>query len=483
MSEITNELQTSIDSSPLLYEQQILQCAVANHLFFISHRSELCPYNHRARQYRADFNVNWHNVLYEAVAIYWSGFDTTIQEGPVPKAFIENYLNVASADGKILDKEIDEIGPLITSIYEAVQAGAIRALTDFIESGVLRYWLGKQLIKNYLNSMQSDLHSFTPERLASDVQRLMEQRGSDSSDIVTVDEAVNSSSDRGEQFLSMLPQLDIAIGGGFCKREHTLVASTTGGGKTVFACQLASYWASLGSKVVFVSTEQPPGQLLYRMYSDKCNVPFELFNKFKENPDQEFPDDIMHDTSYLNSIQEFKNNIRGNLVFLDWSGSRKSITGDLINSLDAIRMRINDFVPEILIFDWIGASLAKGMESRDVRHLYNDVATHLKHIAVSADLCVVSFAQLNKVLAKNKRKCDHTMLHECKSLPDQCVNAAYISALKNDDQESQDVYFRKQYMNIDKSRFGPQGLVEVRRNFEYQRFEALTSGTMGANQI
>ena len=64
------------------------------------------------------------------------------------------------------------------------------------------------------------------------------------------------------------------------------------------------------------------------------------------------------------------------------------------------------------------------------------------------------------------------MLHECKSLPDQCVNSLYISALRNDDEESPDVYFRQQYINVDKSRFGPQGLVEVRRNFEYQRFEA-----------
>ena len=63
------------------------------------------------------------------------------------------------------------------------------------------------------------------------------------------------------------------------------------------------------------------------------------------------------------------------------------------------------------------------------------------------------------------------------------VNTIYISALKNDDPESQDVYFRKQFMNVDKSRFGPQGLVEVRRNFEYQRFESLVSGSMTDNQI
>ena len=483
MSELTEELQASIDSSPLLYEQQIIQCIVANHLFYVSHRSELCPYNHRVRQYRADFNINWHNVLYEAAATYWSGFATAIQEGPVPRVFIENYLNVASTDGKILDKEIEDVEPLINSIYEISDIGTVQALTSFLESGVLRYWLGKQLIKSYFNSMQSDLHSFTPERLASDVQRLMEQRGTDSSDIITVDDAVNASSDRGEQFASMLPHLDIAVGGGFCKQEHTLVAATTGGGKTVFACQLASYWASMGRKVVFVSTEQPPGQLLYRMYSDKCNVPFELFNKYKENPEQEFPDDIMHDVSYLNAIEMFKNNIRGNLIFLDWSGSRKSITGDLVNSLDVLRLHVDDFEPEILIFDWIGASLAKGMDSRDVRHLYTDVASHLKHIAVSANLCVVSFAQLNKVLAKKARKCDHTMLAESKSLPDQCVNTIYISALKNDDPENQDVYFRKQFMNVDKSRFGPQGLIEVRRNFEYQRFESLTVGTMSNNQI
>ena len=152
MSELSDALKSSVDSSPLLYEQQIIQCVVASHLFYISHQDELCPHLIYPEGYRADFTVNWHNVLYEAAATYWSGFGTQIQEGPVPKVFIENYLNAASREGKILEKEINSIEPIIISIYEIAEAGTVEALTTFLENGVLRYWLGKQLIKVYLNN-------------------------------------------------------------------------------------------------------------------------------------------------------------------------------------------------------------------------------------------------------------------------------------------------------------------------------------------
>ena len=115
-----------------------------------------------------------------------------------------------------------------------------------------------------------------------------------------------------------------------------------------------------------------------------------------------------------------------------------------------------NFEPDVLIFDWIGAALATGRE-KEMRHLYEAVATELKHIAIADNLSVFSFAQLNKVLSKNKARCDHTMLHECKSLPDQAVNALYISGLTNQEDNGEEAFSRGQMLNVAKSRFGPGG--------------------------
>jgi len=163
--------------------------------------------------------------------------------------------------------------------------------------------------------------------------------------------------------------------------------------------------------------------------------------------------------------------MRDRLVFLDWSGTRKTIVSDLAASILRLRRkaRYADWTPEILIFDWIGASLERGVSTDAVRHLYNNVAQELKHIAISQNLCVFSFAQLNKALTKNNQRCDHTMLNECKSLPDQCANALYISSIKTSNEDGSP-FTRGQFMNVAKSRFGPGDNIKVIRDFEYQRF-------------
>ena len=291
--------------------------------------------------------------------------------------------------------------------------------------------------------------------------------------IVSIDDTISAAADRGDLFeLPEFPNLSSAVGGGFAKGEHTLCAATTGGGKTVFAMQMASSWAMSGHNVLFVTTEQPPHQLMHRAYANMCSIPFNFFTERDDIcPHTKLPVRVTTDGDWLSRIQTLRETMRDRLVFLDWSGTRKTIVSDLAASILRLRRkaRYADWTPEILIFDWIGASLERGVSTDAVRHLYNNVAQELKHIAISQNLCVFSFAQLNKALTKNNQRCDHTMLNECKSLPDQCANALYISSIKTSNEDGSP-FTRGQFMNVAKSRFGPGDNIKVIRDFEYQRF-------------
>mgnify|MGYP003965154301 CR=1 FL=1 len=471
MSELSDELKQNIDRNPAVFESYIMAALIGSHSFFLQHGYKICPIRPRINERRKDFSHNWLNVLYEALCVYWQGQNTTINENPIPRAALDIYLNEASDRGRILDKEIEDLDVGLVNIYSLVEVN-IEATMTFVESGVLSRWLGIRLAQEWSKDAVADPNILTPERIAEwhdELQRIPAE--DDDGSIVTVSDTIRNTETRGELYtLPELPALSKAVGGGFAKGEHTLIAATTGGGKTVLAMQMAATWASIGINVTVVTTEQKPAQLMHRAYSCMNNIPFEFFTETDDIcPETKLPMRVTTDGEWMEGVHNFRAHVENRLTFLDWSGSRKTIVGDLASNLDKLKRAIPNYETDILIFDWIGASLQRGAKVDAIRHLYNDVAAELKVIAVEKNLCVFSFAQLNKQLTKNSSKPDHTMLHECKSLPDQCVNALYLSSIKNN-REEEEAYTRMQFINVAKSRFGPGGHIKVARDFQYQRF-------------
>ncbi len=473
MTQLSEDTQRNIDRNPAVFETYILASFIGSQSFYLQHGYKVCPVRPRIRKRRNDFSQNWMNIVYEGVCLYWAERTESTTTEQLPRAHIDIYLNESAEQGRILDKEIDTIDVGLTNVYSLIEAGADQTV-QFVERGVLSRWLAVRVAQEWGKDAVADPSILTPEKISEWHSQLQDiPTDDDDETIVSVDQAVNSAANRGDLFeLPEFPNLSTALGGGFAKGEHTLLASTTGGGKTVMAMQMASSWAIAGHNVIFVTTEQPPNQLMNRAYSNVCNIPHNFFTERDEMcPNTNLPIRVTTDGNWLNAIQTFRETIRDRLVFFDWSGTRKTIVTDLAASITKLSRnpRYAEWTPDILIFDWIGASLERGINSDAIRHLYNNVAGELKHIAVSHNLCVFSFAQLNKTLARNKQRCDHTMLNECKSLPDQCANALYISSIQTSNEEGSP-FTRGQFMNVAKSRFGAGDNIKILRDFEYQRF-------------
>ena len=473
MTQLSEETQRSIDTNPAVFETYILGAMIGSQSFYLQHGFKVCPVRPRIRKRRNDFSQNWMNIVYEGVCLYWGERTNNVIEDSVPRAYLDIYLNEAAEKGRILNKEIELIEAGLANIYTLIQENK-EDTVNFVERGVLSRWLAVRVAQEWGKDAIADPSILTPEKISEWHEQLQNMPDDvDDETFVSVDQAIQGASNRGDLFeLPEFPNLSTALGGGFAKGEHTLLAATTGGGKTVMAMQMASSWAIAGHNVIFVTTEQPPNQLMNRAYSNVCNIPHNFFTERDDIcPNTHLPVRVTTDGNWLSAIQTFRETIRDRLVFFDWSGTRKTIVTDLAASITKLNRnpRYADWVPDILIFDWIGASLERGVNSDGIRHLYNNVASELKHIAVAQNLCVFSFAQLNKTMAKNKQRCDHTMLNECKSLPDQCANALYISSIQTSNEEGSP-FTRGQFMNVAKSRFGAGDNIKILRDFEYQRF-------------
>jgi hypothetical protein len=483
MSVLEENISNEIKRNPAIFEPQILACFIGSHSFFLGNNRSICEVL-RNNNRRQDFSKNWMNVLYEGVVTYWSGYEN-IQEGPIPRSILDININQANEQGRLIDRELGDIEASLENIY-TLAANNLSSTVRFIENGVLAEWIGIKLTASLINDVSANPISATPDELLSRVSVIKERQSAHEVDetLVTMDMAFAGSVTRGELLHSPWPELDEKVGGGFAKGEHTICASVTGGGKTVLATQLASTFALSGLKVLFATTEQEPVPLIHRMLSDVVDIPFTYFTH-SDQVDQvtRLPRNVANDSDWVSGCREFQETTRHNMRFINWSSSRKTVESDLRASIQSWRdwtpppepepgwdLEPN-FEPDVLIFDWIGSALAQGRE-REMRHLYEAVATELKHIAIADNMSVFSFAQLNKMLSKGKAKCDHTMLHECKSLPDQAVNAIYVSGLTNNNQDENgaETFLPGQMLNVAKSRFGPGGSFRIIRQFQHQRF-------------
>jgi replicative DNA helicase len=262
------------------------------------------------------------------------------------------------------------------------------------------------------------------------------------------------------------------MGGGFGMKEMTLMIGSTGAGKTVFACQLATAFALNGEPGILITTEQTHDQLEPRYVACNCSIPIE-----------QIKDGINFDKmskAQVQLIKEMQAKIGKKMVILDWINDRsKTVCEDLSEEIRRFRSdyKVN---PRWLIFDWIGGAMG-AVSNKDMsvfRLIMQKTADKLADIAHQESMAVIALAQGNIKECRNNMRVDSTCLAENKSLGRNATTILGISQL----QEQVDAmssgeppYVRKQFIFVSKARKGVGGLIPVRRAFEYQRYENLES--------
>lgn len=276
--------------------------------------------------------------------------------------------------------------------------------------------------------------------------------------------------------------LNESLGGGFGKGEHTLVIAPSGGGKTVFACQVAIEMAYSGKNVLYISTEEGMGRLAPRWiscisYNTKTKIMYSSI-RGKPNFAAYLPD------HYMKFIRTVSDQIKQHLLFKDWTGglqdgakTRKYNVEDISTEVERAMARLGAIGEklDIVILDWLGATLRAGVtDTGALRLIYSNAATLMKEIAIKYDIATISLAQASPDASK-KVKIDNTCIAECRSLHNEAHAAIGISHLANAADEggsARNSYKELQCFNVFKSRGGTPQTFWMKENFDYQRFDS-----------
>ena len=273
--------------------------------------------------------------------------------------------------------------------------------------------------------------------------------------------------------IATLPLLTKALGGGVLKGESGLICSTSGGGKTVFACQFAIGTALNGFKTLYITTEQMSTFLVPRMLAATASIPF---NKIKDGLSKAIKSGTVTQAE-VERAREVNTMVKDYLQFANWCKSGEKLQTGLE---PLILQKMEEWGGlDCIIVDWLGGGIKLPVEAYDKRFAYfMDVVNSIKDLATKYGIFFLVLAQANKQKVAGRVKLDVDCIDGCNTLDQPLTWAAGISALQDTGgsagrqkvNQLQESYLRRQCLNIWKGRMNGAFAYPIYREFEYQRF-------------
>lgn len=256
-------------------------------------------------------------------------------------------------------------------------------------------------------------------------------------------------------------------------RHLYVTRGTTLTHNTVVATQIAGHFSIFcGAKGVVISTEQKGPGILPRIVSCFSGVPFNVLNKHRAIQLDELAPENRRKSEDI--LLRLRNN---HFFFRDWKPGDGVVTG-IKSIVDHYVTKLSpDGTIDFIIMDWIGGNLDHGAKDKEeVRARMQHAGDSLALLADELGIVTVATAQANPQQAAKAAQVGAAHLAECKTLHRNFENLIGISGLQDVtvDAESDAIdtrYLDEQYLYIDKSRFGPGGMVPVKRLFHVQRLE------------
>lgn len=486
---IEDGLLRQLNTNPTAIERWIVLGAVRSLRFFRTIQTRVCPRT-ASGLLRQDFLTPRYNQLYAVIARYWDLFksQSPLDDMEIPKQLLLTLLQDEEDLNRILPDELVLLRDEIERCFYAAQKVAPEFLVAL--RAPLSKWLGMRVTTMITNSMvlngQSKILDMSILRATIDEFSKSLADGSDR--VKTGASVVNSRIRMKSRLRTKLTDLDLALG--FWGRgETTLIAGANGAGKTVLAGQIAVDFASQGLRVVYVTTEMTPLQMIHRMMSYYIRVPYDSFINRVElkhsNVQDELdipavPDFVFTDPGFSTQTQDFMTEVLPNVTFLDWSDGSNPVVQEQLESDMQEVINSQGRYPDVLIFDWIGGALDRGKDKDHLRHHYYDAVNFLVNFGkVHKDVVVVVMAQIDKVKA-DKQPCIK-MIHmaECKAMSDNVATFVGISSMNDQGTDGIEMTRPIQTLFVDKARFGRKGGVRVMRRFDLQHFGQV--GKAGSN--
>ena len=423
-----------------------------------------------------DFSKPIDNHIYEVCRDYYDSFERLedIEHKSVPLNFILSSTAVKISKAVLTDESLQIVVRRINELNEKCSSENL----SFIENGV-NYWLEK---RRTTQVMAYTMHhpNANAEMLQNTLKRSISNIQASQLEVDTVWEIFEEEeeADDTERIPTNISMFDQVLGG-LVKQEFGLVIAPPSGGKTVCACQLGAALALGGSKVAFITTEQRPKELMPRIVSNFCEIPFNLI---KDGVNRQRI--LSLGQSQQDKVTNLMKAISTNLSFVDWSKRGHTF----VNSFESMFEMFDDrgFVPDVLICDWLGGGLPEGTKREDVRNILFDASNAMINTCKRRDTSLVVMTQADATLSKNVAKIDFSHLADNKMLHRDYTWAVGISCIMEEEGKGSGVgrgqtaklknspsnnYASEQYFNFFKTRKDNALCIPVLRDFGYQRFK------------
>ena len=445
-----------------------------------------------------DFSKPIDNEIYEHISKFYSTFPGKPSESfkATPEIILGMIANKSKdIKSSISDNDVDmakfRLDELET-IKPKTQEDFINNIALIVYAG-FQHWLEIKRVLQISSYALRNSDKVDASIVMSSIQESMdkiESRVSNEDDAIqTFGEAlsINASDSAKEDNLRMpipgLPILTRALGGGLKRGETGLIISSSSGGKTVIALQIASGMALSGYKSLVITTEQHSSILSNRIISCNASIPF---NKVKDGLFVNGKCVLTEEE--MERVRELSEPLNENLRFANWCK-----TGEMLetNLESLIKKSKEKYGLDVLVIDWLGGGISITSEQAEKMHNYMmHCVNMIKTFAIKYNIFILVLAQANEKDAKSKTKLGRIDIDRCHTLDQPFTWALGISTLQgvgnqriNTPQES---YLRKQYVTLWKGRMAGDLFYPIIREFEYQRFaekEMLETINMPPRQI
>lgn len=177
--------------------------------------------------------------------------------------------------------------------------------------------------------------------------------------------------------------LNKIIKGGFPNKSLSVFLATTGGGKSLLKCHLASTCLMYGKNVLYITMEMAEERIAQRIDANLLDITLDEL--------EQMPKDV-----YERKIHRIKSKTSGQLIIKEYpTGSAHA--GHFRHLINELRLKKN-FVPDIIFIDYLNICASSRIRGNNANSysIVKSIAEEIRGLAMEFNVPIISSSQFNR---------------------------------------------------------------------------------------